>query len=197
MFLPQHAISHLEELHREAFNVLPGTVNARSGAGIVHDSGLSQGILVTGRTYFEDELAEEATWASQSFTPCALCHRPLGGLTSTLWKLPEERESNIIPHLSQVAPTIYPPGHEIKMTVQEFCKLCEPNINKLKGWYSAKVNLIFQSWLKDIKIHVEDQNLTQRKAIQLVKDFTAKYTHGKVEFYVGMIMVDHQTLKAL
>ena len=29
MPIPQHITSHLEELHREAFNVLPGTVTAR------------------------------------------------------------------------------------------------------------------------------------------------------------------------
>ena len=62
----------------------------------------------------------------------------------------------------------------MKMAVQEFCKLCEPKINNLKGGYSATTNLIFQSWLKDIKVHVEDQNLTEREAIQLVKGFTAE-----------------------
>ena len=33
---------------------------------MVHTSGLSEGILVAGSTYFEDELAEEATWACHS-----------------------------------------------------------------------------------------------------------------------------------
>ena len=36
----------------------------------MHTSGLSQGILVTGRAQFEDEVAEEATWPSHSH----LCH---------------------------------------------------------------------------------------------------------------------------
>ena len=39
-------------------------VNVWWGAGLVHTFGLSQGILVAGRAHFEDELAEEATWAS-------------------------------------------------------------------------------------------------------------------------------------
>ena len=59
-------------------------------------------------------------------------------------------------------------------------------LNKLKGEYSATVNLIFQSWLKDINIHVKDQNLTEREAIQLVKDFTAERAHDELEFYMGM-----------
>lgn len=48
------------------------------------------------------------------------------------------------------------------MAMQEFHMMHEPKINKLKGGYSATANLIFQSWLKDIRVHVEDQNLTQR-----------------------------------
>ena len=63
MPIPQHPTSHLEELHREAYNILPGMVNARQGAGLVHTSGLLQGILVICRAHFEDELAKEATWA--------------------------------------------------------------------------------------------------------------------------------------
>ena len=62
----------------------------------------------------------------------------------------------------------------MKMVVQEFHKLCEPKMNTLKGGYSATTNLIFQSWLKDIKVHVEDWNLTEREAIQLVKDLQQK-----------------------
>ena len=61
----------------------------------------------------------------------------------------------------------------MRMMVQEFHKLCKPKINKLKGGYSAMANPIFQSWLKDIRAYVEDQNLMEREAIQLIKDFTA------------------------
>ena len=57
----------------------------------------------------------------------------------------------------------------MKVAAQEFCKLCKPKINKLKGGYSATANLIFQSWLKEINIHIEDRNLTEREAIQLAR----------------------------
>ena len=73
----------------------------------------------------------------------------------------------------------------------------EPKINKLKGGYSATANLIFQSWLKDINIHVKDQNLTEREAIQLVKDFTPERAHDEVEFYMGMTADDQQTFNGL
>ena len=58
-------------------------------------------------------------------------------------------------------------------------------------------NLIFQSWLNNIKVHVEDWNLTEREAIQLVKDFTAERAHNEVEFYMGMIADDQQTFDGL
>ena len=51
--------------------------------------------------------------------------------------------------------------------------------------------------LKDINIHVEDQNLTEREAIQLVKDFTAERACDEVEFYMGMIADDQQTFDGL
>ena len=55
-------MNRIEELQREAFNILPGTVNARRGAAVAHASGISQDIQVIGRSQFENELAEEATW---------------------------------------------------------------------------------------------------------------------------------------
>ena len=64
----QPSTSWLNELQREAFEILPGTVNVRHGTGIEHLSGLSQNIPVAGKEYFKDELAEEATWGSNH--PC-------------------------------------------------------------------------------------------------------------------------------
>ena len=83
------------------------------------------------------------------------------------------------------------------MATQKFCKMCEPKINKLKGGYSAPANLIFQFWLKDIRVHVEDKKLTEREVMQLIKDFTAECAHNGVEFYMGMITEDQQTFEGL
>ena len=75
--------------------------------------------------------------------------------------------------------------------------MCEPKINKLKGGYSATANLIILSWLKDIWVHVEDQNLSQREAMQLIKDFTIDSAHNEVEFYMGMVAEDQETFEGL
>ena len=85
----------------------------------------------------------------------------------------------------------------MKVAAQEFCKLRKPKINKFKGGYSATANLIFQSWLTDINIHIEDWNLTERQAIKLVKDFTAERACDEVEFYMGMLTDDQQTFDGL
>ena len=90
-----------------------------------------------------------------------------------------------------------PATYEMKVGVKGFCKLHKPEMNKLKGGYSATANLIFQLWLKDINVHVKDWNLTEKEAIQLVKDFTAERAHNEVEFYVGMIVDDQQTFGGL
>ena len=111
-----------------------------------------------------------------------------GGYTSTPLKHPEEGRSKARVNL---------PGYDMKVAGQEFRKLHEPKINKLKGGYSATANLIFQLWLKDINVHVQDRNLTEREAIQLVKDFTAKRACNEVEFYMGMIMDDQQSFDGL
>ena len=179
-------------------------VNVRHGTGIKHLSGLSQNIPVAGKEYFEDELAEEGHMGLTSSLPCALCKQSKGGLTSTPLKssvkvgednilLPQQRKARE----SLMNTMACPPGHEMPMAAQELCKMCEPKINKLKGGYSATANLIFQSWLKDIRVHVEDQNLTQREAMQLIKDFTAEHAHNEVEFYMGMVAEEWQTFEGL
>ena len=83
------------------------------------------------------------------------------------------------------------------MAAHKFRKMQEPKIIKLKGGYSSSPGLIFQSWLKDIHVHVEDRRLTQREAIQLVKDFTTERAWDEVEFYMGMVAEKEQSFRGL
>ena len=158
MPIPQNPTSCIEELQREAFNILPGLVNARWGVGLIYTSGISQDIPVTSRAHFVNELAEEATWVSHS-QPCRahFATDPQGGFTSTPRKYPEEQRFH-----ARLNPATYPPMYEMKMVAQEFHKLHKPKINKLRGGYSATANLIFQLWLKDIKELERDCSTGQR-----------------------------------
>ena len=159
---------------------------------------------MAGREHFEDELAEEATWGPNHPCHVHFVGSEKGGFTSTPLKpaarvreyytlLPQQKQARE----NLLTSTVSPPGYDMQMAVQELCKLREPKINKLKGGYSATANLIFQSWLKDIRVHVEDRNLSQREAIQLVKDFAAEHARNEVEFYMGMVTDDQQTFEGL
>ena len=128
----------------------------------------------------------------------------MGGFTSTPLKSAAKvgEDSSLLPQQKQarqslLSSTVSPPGYDMQMAVHEFHKLHEPKINKLKDGYSATANLILQSWLKDIRVHVEDRNLSQREAIQLIKDFTAEHACNEVEFYMGMVADEQQTFEGL
>ena len=53
--------------------------------------------------------------------------------------LPQQEKASV----NQANPVMYPHRYEMQMAVQEFHKLCEPKINKLKDGYSTMMNLIF------------------------------------------------------
>ena len=89
--IPVPPVDRIQELQREAFDILPGTVNAKRGATAAHASEISQDILVIGRTQFKDELAEEAIWNVHRH-PCQVhfASDPQGRFTSTPLKHLEE-----------------------------------------------------------------------------------------------------------
>ena len=57
---------------------------------------------------------------------------------------------------------------------------------KFKGGYSLDASLVFQSWLKDIQVYTIEHHLSQREAIQLVKDYTSEQARSEVEYYLGL-----------
>ena len=75
-------------------------------------------------------------------------------------------------------------SHSLQLVAEEFRKIHEPNIQKLKGGYSANAMVVFNSWLKDIEMCVKERNLTNMEAVQLVKDYTSEGARGVVEFYL-------------
>ena len=160
----QPTTSWLDELQREAFIILPGTVNARHGAHIDHLFSIIQNILAAGKAYFEDELAVEATWGSHHPHYVHFASGQKWGLSSTPLKssvkvgednilLPQQRKARE----SLMNPVMCPLRYEMWRAMQEFHKMHELKIKKWKGGYSATSNLIFQSRLKDIRVLVEDQ----------------------------------------
>ena len=125
----QPPTSRLSELQQEAFQHLLGTINVRHRTGIKHLSSLSQNIPVAGRQYFEDELAEEATWGSNHPCHVHFASSQKGFFTSTPLKstakvgedyslLPQQKKARE----SLLTNTVCPPRYDMQMAVQEFCK---------------------------------------------------------------------------
>ena len=81
-----------------------------------------------------------------------------GGVTSST---PQKYKQEVV---LPARPTKHHHPEEIRFhaAVCKFRKMLEPKNSKLKGGYSSLAGLIFQSWLKDIHVHVEDRRLTQR-----------------------------------
>ena len=75
-------------------------------------------------------------------------------------------------------------SHSLQLVAEEFRKIREPKIQKLKGRYSANAMLVFNSWLKDIEMCVKERNLTNMETVQLGKDYTSEGARGAVEFYL-------------
>ena len=118
----QPPTSRLNELQQEAFKILPGTVNVRHGTSIEHLSSLSKNIPVAGRQYFEDELAEEATWGSNHPCHVHFASNQKGGFTSTPLKsaakvgedyslLPQQKKARE----SLLTNTVCPPRYDMQM----------------------------------------------------------------------------------
>ena len=66
-----------------------------------------------------------------------------------------------------------------------------------EGWLFCHSKFDLPVLAQGHKVHVEDWNMMQREAMQLIKDFTAECACDKVEFYMGMVVEEQQTFKGL
>ena len=83
---------------------------------------------------------------------------------------------------------------------KEFHQMRDPKITKFKGGYSADAELTFRSWRMDIITHIQDWELDNKAAIQLIKDMTQDNAHHEVEFQLdicGGIITYQDLLKHL
>ena len=88
-------------------------------------------------------------------------------------------------------------SQSLQAAATEFKKLCEPKVAKFKGGYSSNASLVFQSWLKDIWVYTIERCLSQREAIQLVKDYTSEQARSEVEYYLGLTPEQEQSFQGL
>ena len=69
---------------------------------------------------------------------------------------------------------------------KEFRCMREPKITKLRGGYSADAELVFQSWQVDILANIQDRELDNKAAIQLIKEQTLDNAHHEVKFQLDL-----------
>ena len=69
---------------------------------------------------------------------------------------------------------------------KEFRCMWEPKITKLHGRYSADAELVFWSWRADILANIQDRELDNKAAIQLIKEQTLDNGHHEVEFQLDL-----------
>ena len=202
---PPHNLAWLRE---EVCDVLPGTVNTVRGAadkvGQVSDLGNPP-------TFAEDTLKDilEEQQEEIPVTP----QRQVRFETSTPVVRPVEQpreriQPSKVPQVSPLEKSL-PRYLEARDLFEEdfsrslqaaatvLKKLCEPKVAKFKGGYSFDASLIFQSWLKDIRVYTIEHRLSQRKAIQLVKDYTSEQARSEVEYYLGLTPKEEQSFQGL
>ena len=99
--------------------------------------------------------------------------------------------ATIVPEVSAAA---------VAQASKEFQHMQEPEITKLGGGYSADAELVFLSWRADILANIQDCELDNKAAIQLIKEQTLDNAHCEVEFRLdlcGGVIVYHDLLKHL
>ena len=69
---------------------------------------------------------------------------------------------------------------------KEFRRMREPKITKLRGGYSADAELVFRSWRVDILANIQDRELDNKAAIQLIKEQTLDNARHEVEFQLDL-----------
>ena len=206
--LPVSPPHNLARLREEVLDVLPGTVNTVRGAadkvGQVSDLGNLQ-------TFAEDTLHDilEEEQEEIPVTP----QRRVRFETSTPVVRPVERpreriQPSKVPQVPSVEKSLsrYPEARDLfeegfsrslQAAATEFKKLREPKVAKFKGGYSSDASLIFQSWLKDIRVYTIERRLSQWEAIQLVKDYTSEQARSEVEYYLGLTPEEEQSFQGL
>ena len=206
---PTSPPNNLARLRGEIQNVLPGTVNTLRGAadraGQVSDLGNPPNLAEdTLHDILEEELQEEIPVTPQ---------RRVRFQTSTPVVRPEERlrervQPSRVPQMPSAEKSLsrYPEARDLfeegfsrslQAAATEFKKLREPKVAKFKGGYSSDASLIFQSWLKDIRVYTIERRLSQREAIQLVKDYTSEQARSEVEYYLGLTPEEEQSFQGL
>ena len=180
------------DLWEEVFNYLPGTVNTKRGAAMYETQ--DQPFSFRKHVRFGDrsqvpDLKLDADSEDQPNTGQNILHSS----TPHHGAKPINRTFDIshIPSLTGSPQDVAAIATEVSAAVaaqasKEFCQMQDSKITKFKGRYLADAELMFQSWCMDIMAHIQDHELDNKAAIQLIKEMTLDSAHQEVEFQLDL-----------
>ena len=204
---PPHNLARLRD---EVHDVLPGTVNIVRGAmdRVVQVPDLGNLPTFRGDT-LEDILVEQQEEEEVPVTPQRWVRFETSTPVVRPMEQPRERiqpsKVSQVPSIEKSLPRypevrdLYEEGfsQSLQAVATEFKKLREPKVATFKGGYSLDASLVFQSWLKDIRVYTIECCLSQWEAIQLVKDYTSEQARSEVEYYLGLTPEQEQCFQGL
>ena len=198
-------------LHQEVFNILPGTVNPHRGAAQYESQ--DQAFSFHKQVRFEDnnsspELRPDMkSGGGRSSLVLPVITPRLSNISS----IPHAPKYSSTPHRAVPSNRTFDVGTNAPLVddsrntatiaaevsaaaavqaSKEFHRMREPKITKLRGGYSADTELMFRSWKSDILAHINDRELDNKAAIQLIKEQTLDNARRKVEFQLDLCCGD-------
>ena len=180
------------DLHKEVFNYIPGTVNTRQGMATYQSR--DQPFQFQKQVRFGDrslvpDLKSGAAPKDQmnSSHEIPFASTPFRD-TKAMNKIFDVSQISSVTSNNQEAATI---AAEVSAAAaaqasREFCCMHEPKITKFKGGYTADAESLFRSWHTDILYNIQDCELDNKAAIQLIKDMTPESAHYKVGFQMNL-----------
>ena len=183
------------DLRDEVFNFVPGMVNTNWGTAVY--SSPDQAFPFQKQVWFRDRSNQpdlESDAAGSGVPPST--HLPLYSL------MPFHGSSQVLLNqtfdVSGIPPTNIGNAQDaatiaaevsaaaVAQVSKEFQHMQEHIITKLRGGYSADAELVFWSWWVDILANIQDRELDNKAAIQLIKEQTLDNAHHEVEFQLDL-----------
>ena len=184
------------DLREKVFNFVPGTVNTNRGTAVY--SSPDQPFQFQKPVQFRDRSNQSdlESDVAGSGVPPSTTHLLLYSLTpfrrSSQVLLNQTFDVSGIPPVNignaQDAATIAAEvlAAAVAQASKEFWHMREPKITKLHGGYSADAELVFWSWRVDILANIQDRELDNKAAIQLIKEQTLDNARHEVEFQLDL-----------
>ena len=190
-----------ENLRDQIFNYVPGTVNTKRGAAVYDspDQPYSfQKHVRFGHRLNQPDLESDVAGPGTAPTSPTTVPMQLPARSLTQFHGVSQGPMNRTFDISGISPTNFGAAQDTATIAaevsaaaaaqasKEFRCMREPKITKLRRGYSTDAELFFRSWQADILANIQDRELDNKAAIQLIKEQTLDNAHHEVEFQLDL-----------